>query len=132
MKTKDLVVKKFIKISTFIFLLISNLSAFSQPADPKVTIGGVSEGKITKTDILKVTKLDVSPENIAIISFTMSYLVGNDDYVELVSNSDKLTSEMIESLKQIKVGTEVSFENIKAKIEDKTIILESVTLKINN
>ena len=60
----------------------------------------------------------------------MSYPIGEDDFVELASNSDKITSEMKDNINKVKAGTDITFENIKAKRGDKILIIEAIVLKI--
>ena len=115
----------------FLLLLVKvSNPLFAQSDDPKVQINGISQGTITINDLVNQEKLICNNKNLVIIGFTMSYPIGEDDFVELVSTSDKLTQEMKDNIKTIKPGTEISFENIKAKKADKTIIIEAITLKI--
>jgi hypothetical protein len=115
----------------FAVLLINSISiVFSQEIDPKVLVAGRSEGSIKKTELLADVRITPSSNDIAIISFTMSYPKGEDDFEELTSKSDKLTDEMKEHIVKLNPGTKLSFENIKAKRGDKTLILESVDLVI--
>ena len=113
-----------------IFLFTGYVSVFSQPVDPKANVLGLTEGSIKKTELLTLEKITTNTKDITIVSFTLSYPIGVDDFAELMSTSDKLTDEMREDIKHLKIGTEVTFENIKAKRGDKTLILESITLKI--
>jgi len=112
----------------FIFLKVSN--TLSAQEDPKISINGISYGSISINDLVNQEKIICKDKNIKIYGFTMSYPIGEDDFVELISPSDSLTKEMKDNIKNLKPGTEVSFENIKAKKADKTIILEAITLKI--
>lgn len=107
-----------------------SLSTIAQAPDPKATIAGRSEGIVTKAELVAQEKLAAVGNDIVIVSFTMSYPIGEDDFVELTSNSDKLTGEMKDNINKVKPGTDISFENIKAKRGDKTLILEAVVLKI--
>ena len=125
---KQLFLKVFLALS---FVLIA-LNLAAQTDDPAATIGGFKNGSIKRADLIAVEKILPNNSNIIIVSFTMSYPIGNDDLVELVSKSDKITQEMKDSFKKVKAGTEISFENIKAKRDDKTIILESVILKLTD
>jgi hypothetical protein len=119
-------------LSIFVFISVCLLQLSGQETDPKATIGGLSEGSISKIELAKVEKIIPSQNDIVIISFTMSYNVGEDDIVELVSTSSSLTTEMKDNIKQLKAGTEISFENIKAKRGLTVLILESVTLKLKD
>jgi len=119
--------------SPSVLLALSLFSTFilsAQTSDPKVSIGGISEGSISKEELLKQEKLVPGSNDIIIVSFTMSYTLGEDDFVELTGNSDKLTREMKDHISKLKPGTELSFENIKAKRGDKILILESIVLKV--
>lgn len=121
--------------SLLVFLALTLFSTFSinsQTPDPKASIGGISEGSISKAELLKQEKLIPGSNDITIISFTMSYPLGEDDFVELASNSDKLTREMKDHISKLKPDTEISFENIKAKRGDKILILESIILKVKD
>ncbi len=120
--------KTFISIVSIIFY---GLALYAQPQDPKAKLAGHSEGIITKSEILSVEKLIPTQPDIIILSFTLSYSKG-DDIIELISKSDNLTLEMKDHIKQIQAGTEISFENIKAKQGDKILLLESVNLKLKD
>ena len=125
---KQLVLKVFFAL---LFVSIA-LNLLAQSEDPTATVGGFKNGTIKRADLLAVEKIKPNNSTIVIISFTISYPVGTDDLVELVSKSDKITQEMKDNFQKIKAGTEISFENIKAKMADKTIILESVILKLTD
>jgi hypothetical protein len=116
--------------SIAIVFLSSYCPMKSQPIDPKVLIAGHSEGSVKKAELLTDIHITPSDKDIAIISFTMSYPKGDDDFEELSSKSDLLTDEMKEHIKKLKAGTKLTFENIKAKRGDKTLILESVDLVV--
>lgn len=113
-------------LSLFFVALITN----AQTPDPKASIAGHSEGTVSKAELLSQDKLIPGSNDIEIISFTMSYPIGEDDFVELASNSDKLTSEMKDNINKVKAGTDITFENIKAKRGDKILIIEAIVLKI--
>jgi hypothetical protein len=117
-------------LTIFLSLFFISISSFAQTPDPKVSVAGHSDGSVTKAELVSQEKLIPGSNDIIIISFTMSYPIGEDDFVELASNSDKLTSEMKENIKKVKVGTDITFENIKAKRGDKTLILEAIIIKI--
>jgi hypothetical protein len=121
---------KNIILFTLLFFSVGFAEAQSQSDDPKVLINDINRGSITRNDLIYQEKIVCSAKDIIILGFTMSYPIGEDDFVELVSASDKLTQEMKDHVKDLKPGTEISFENIKAKKGDKTIILEAITLKI--
>ena len=110
------------------FIFSFNLNA--QDEDPKATVGGFKSGSVKRTELLAVDKVVSNNSSITVVSFTISYPISDDDLVELVSKSDAVTQEMKDHFKKVKAGTEVSFENIKAKMADKTVILESVVLKV--
>ena len=125
---KQLVLKVLLAFS---FVLIAyNLTA--QTDDPSATVGGFKNGSIKRADLLAVEKIIPNNSNIIIVSFTISYADENDFLIEVASKNDKITEEMKENFKKVKTGTEISFENIKAKMVDKTIILESVILKLTD
>jgi hypothetical protein len=117
-------------IILFLSLLFFTFSANPQTPDPKATVAGHSEGSVTKAELTSQEKLIPGSNDIVILSFTMSYPIGEDDIVELISNSDKITSEMKDNINKVKPGTDITFENIKAKRGDKTLILEAIVLKI--
>jgi hypothetical protein len=118
--------------NSFLFLVLGMLTitATAQTDDPKASIAGLYKGSIKRADLLAVERIIPSTQNMVIVGFTISYPTGDDDLDELVSKSDKITPEMKENFGKLKAGTEISFENIKAKMADKTIILESVVLKL--
>jgi hypothetical protein len=111
----------------FVFQISSILG---QAVDPGASVSGRTEGFITKADLQKTEKLVPNSPDIVIMGFTLSYPIPGDDVEEWVSKSDQLTSEMKEKIALLKAGTIVSFENIKAKKEGKTLILESINLEI--
>lgn len=116
-----------------IFCILSflfNSELFSQNNDPKISIAGKSEGIILKTELLASGKLIPSSKDIMIVSFSISYPIGEDDLVELFSTSDTLTREMKDHILKLKPGTDLTIENIKAKRDEKTLILEAITLKV--
>lgn len=117
-------------IILFLCIFIFTLSANPQTPDPKATVAGHSEGSVTKAELIAQDKLIPGSSDIVILNFTMSYPIGEDDFVELASNSDKITSEMKDNINKVKAGTDITFENIKAKRGDKILIIEAIVLKI--
>jgi hypothetical protein len=113
-----------------LFFITFSIIVVAQTDDPKATIAGLSGGLITKKELLSQENLVPNSKDIVIIEFTMSYPIGDDDVVELLSNSDKITKEMKDHIDGLKTGSELSFENIKAKKGNSTIILEAINLKI--
>jgi hypothetical protein len=125
--------KQFVlKVFLVLLLVPVTLNLFAQTEDPSATVGGLKNGSVKRADLMAVEKIVPNSSTIAIVSFTISYPVGTDDLIELVSKSDKITQEMKDHFKTVKSGTEISFENIKAKMADKTVILESVILKLTD
>jgi hypothetical protein len=120
--------KQFISCTLLFFASICSLN--SQTVDTKVLIAGHSEGSVKKAELLGDIRITPISNDIAIISFTLSYPKGDDDFEELSSKSNSLTDEMKEHIKKLKAGTKLTFENIKAKMGDKTLILESIDLVV--
>lgn len=121
-------------MKTSLMLLMTfliSVQVYGQPADPKVTIAGRSDGQITISDLLAAEKIIPNMKDLVILGFILSYDKG-DDIIELESKSDKLSQEMKDNIKLLPAGTEISFENIKAKQGEKTLILESIILKLRN
>jgi hypothetical protein len=126
-KLKGLQIMKSILILT---LFTFSFNLIGQDPDPKATVGSYTSGTIKRSDLLAVEKILPNKSKLVIVNFTISYPIGDDDLVELVSKTDAITKEMKDDFKKVKAGTEISFENIKGKMADKTVILESVVLKV--
>lgn len=119
------------KLFIYLLLLCNVPVLFSQQNnDPYASVAGKHDGTISIDELLSASKVESSQTDVQIVFFSVSYAASEDDIVEIISKSDQITPEMKELFAKLTPGKEINFENIKAKRGDKTVILESLVLKI--
>lgn len=106
------------------------ISILGSNEDYPCTLAGISFGEWDTKLLPLSTEIKVPSKNVIIESFMMYALI-NDEYKSFRQTSgSKLTSEMIEFLKQVKPGTVVKIDYIRASIEDVSLKLNPIYLKI--
>lgn len=126
--------KIFILLALSCFFLVSNKTLKAQDTIQKSTksnlpiasIGGVTGGMIAMDTLKNAGSLICSEKNYTVISFTMFR-----NMIEYSSSDNMLTSEMKKSIKEIKSGDKLYFENIKVKSpEGNLVVLSPIILKV--
>ena len=126
--------KKTIAFLTFVTILsifCSPLSAQkSGITDLKSTIAGLSGGEISKDLLLKDAELLCSDPKFKVVAFNLS-LSRYGDVIDFSGTGNRLSGEMKEALKTIKVGSKISFEKIVGKNESaEEVKLPSIILTL--
>lgn len=108
-----------------IFAMCLAFAAIAQqaiPAEfPKAAIAGKSAGTITIEEIQTAGILTVNNADLKITGFTFAFKVG-EQMISLSSKSDKITDEMISSIRSINKGDRLHVEKIQATTPDGKII----------
>jgi len=110
----------------FVFAaIVFAMSAFAQQEIkaefPKATIGGKSSGEITVNEIISAGQLLVTNPELKITHFIFKFKIG-EEMVTASSDSDKITTNMMDLIKGIKPGDRLYMDEIKATKQDGTII----------
>lgn len=105
----------FFTFVTVLSLYCSTLSAQkSGSSDLKATIAGISGGEISKDLLLKDAELLCSDPKFKVVSFNLS-LSRYGDVIDFSGTGNRLSEEMKEAIKTIKVGSKISIEKIVGK-----------------
>lgn len=113
-------------------LLMFTLSSFLLK-NITASIAGKSGGPITKSELQAATELQLDNEAYEIIGFKLSCLTdvdGRSEIVELASESNAFTPEMIELFGKINAGDKMYVEGITALKGSKEVELEALEFTI--
>jgi hypothetical protein len=112
------------------FIMIISTTVFAQQKItakyPKATIAGKSAGDITINEIVTAGELLTTNPEIKITHFAFTLKSGNDLVTE-ISNSNKITDNMVGFIRKMGRGQKLVVEKIEATTPDgKTINLETL------
>lgn len=122
-----------LKITPLILaLLMFTLSSFLLK-NITASIAGKSGGPITKSELQAATELQLDNDAYEIIGFNLNCLTeidGRSDLVELASESNAFTPEMIELFGKVNAGDKLYVERITALKGSKEVELEALEFTI--
>lgn len=88
-------------------------------------------GYLSRTEIPKVVQLDITEKGAEIMDFVYKYSKG-DEKVEIVNQGAELSDEIKNHMKTLKIGSKISFENIRVSNASGEVLTRPLKITIKS